>query len=175
MSIMLRERPAAVPAVSITVARAVRDASDASVRYLDFDATRRAIARSARCTKWEPAWREVCFLRLYVYDVLRGLAALVRWAEKTRSDLPSDAIATVTEDLCARFPDGVVTAGRRSYADRTTRAPDPYGVWTRQPTSTFALLDAVRVVGAPSPWLTRSWAETHAGLLRAIDEGRLVN
>ncbi|MBC7977265.1 MAG: hypothetical protein H7138_19995, partial [Myxococcales bacterium] len=29
----------------------------------------------------EPAWRQPCFPRFYFYDVLRGLAALVRWAE----------------------------------------------------------------------------------------------
>jgi hypothetical protein len=122
----------------------------------------------------ELAWRELCFPRFYFYDVLRGLHALLCWVERCDGRLPRAAIETVTTDLCDRFPDGVVRTGRQSYAGVGTRAPVPSGEWVRQEASHFPLLDATSTVGAPSPWLTRLWAETRATLIRAIEAGRVV-
>ncbi len=112
-------------------------------------------------------WPALCFPRFYFYDVLRGLAIIVRWAEATGSALPEAAVAPVVESLVARWPDGVVCVERQAHAGRTTilptidRAPSP-----RAPTSSFALLDAVSVVGEPSEALTRQWSGTRAGLQR---------
>lgn len=122
----------------------------------------------------EPAWRELCFPRFYFYDVLRGLAAIVRWAELCNGALPLAAIDAVTTDLCERFPDGVVQAGRQSYAGIGTRAPAANGEWIRREASTFPLLESTSTIGAPSPWLTRVWTETRASLIRSIDAGRVV-
>jgi hypothetical protein len=121
------------------------------------------------------AWPALAFPRFYFYDVLRGLAALVRWAEATGSALPRDAIATVVRSLAERFPDGVVTIERHVHHGRSTliptadRSPSP-----RAPTSSFPLLDAVSVIGAPSLALTRQWSAVRAGVLRLARAGRIV-
>ena len=123
----------------------------------------------------EVTWRALAFPRFYFYDVLRGLAALVRWAETTEQMLPYAAIATVVEALVERSPDGVMRVERQAYAGRSTilptadRSPSP-----RAPASAFPLLDAVSVIGEPSEALTRQWSEARAGVLRLSRAGRLV-
>src|SRR5690349_16334589 len=70
-----------------------------------------------------PAWLLPTFPRLYFYDVLRGLAALARWAELVGVAPPVAAIAPVVEHLVARYPDGVVRVERRAYDGKTTYVP----------------------------------------------------
>lgn len=121
------------------------------------------------------AWTRLCFPRFYFYDVLRGLAALVRWAETSGAALPRAAVAGVVELLVARYPDGIVPVERNAHAGKTTilptldRAPSP-----RSPAASCALLDAVSVIGEPSAALTRQWTAARHGLLRLLDAGRLV-
>ncbi|UQA59825.1 hypothetical protein [Polyangium aurulentum] len=123
----------------------------------------------------EVTWRALAFPRFYFYDVLRGLAVLVRWAEKTEQMLPYAAIATVVEALVERSPDGVVRVERQAHAACTTilptadRSPSP-----RAAASTFPLLDAVSVIGEPSEALTRQWSAARAGVLRLSRAGRLI-
>jgi hypothetical protein len=123
----------------------------------------------------EPLWLRPCFPRFYFYDVLRGLAALVRWAETTEQTLPQAAIAIVVEALVERSPDGVVRVERQAHAGLSTilptadRSPSP-----RAPTSTFPLLEAVSVIGEPSEALTRQWSAARAGVLRLSRAGRIV-
>ncbi len=113
------------------------------------------------------SWRALAFPRFYFYDVLRGLAALVRWAEATARPLPEAAVAIVVDSLVERWPDGVVRVERHAHAGRTTILPTPdRSPSPRAPTSTFPLLDAVSVLGEPSEALTRQWSATRAGLLR---------
>lgn len=124
----------------------------------------------------EASWRALAFPRFYFYDVLRGLAALVRWAEATGGALPRAAIAPVVGALAERWPDGVVRVERLAHAGRTTivptadRSPSP-----RAPASTFPLLEAVGAIGAPSEGLMRQWAAARAGVLRLWQAGRLVD
>ena len=121
-----------------------------------------------------PAWRAVCFPRFYFYDVLRGLAALVRWAEASRAVLPARSIEDVVDDLSAQFPDGVVRVGRQAFANHTTITPLRGSTpAVRQPASTFPLLDAVSAIGAPSEALTRQWAHARRGLVRLLDAGQI--
>lgn len=121
------------------------------------------------------AWRALAFPRFYFYDVLRGLAALVRWAEATAQALPQDAIEGVVASLVERWPDGCARVERQAHAGRTTilptadRSPSP-----RAPASTFPLLEAVSVIGEPSEALTRQWSAARAGLLRLSRAGLLV-
>jgi hypothetical protein len=121
------------------------------------------------------AWRALAFPRFYFYDVLRGLAALVRWAEKTEQTLPYAAIAIALEALVERSPDGVLRVERNAHAGLSTilptadRSPSP-----RAPVSTFPLLEAVSVSGEPSEALTRQWSAARAGVLRLSRAGRLV-
>jgi hypothetical protein len=123
----------------------------------------------------EPAWRQPCFPRFYFYDVLRGLAALVRWAVWSGQPLPHDAVADAVAHLVAQFPDGVIRVERQAFAGWTTvvpgevRAPSP-----RAPASTFALLAATSVIGEASEALTRQWTATRHALIQLFDAGRLV-
>lgn len=121
------------------------------------------------------AWRSLAFPRFYFYDVLRGLAALVRWAEASQQTLPHAAIASVVEALVERSPDGVMRVERHAHAGGTTILPTPdRSPSPRAPTSTFPLLEAVSVLGEPSEALTRQWSAARAGLLRLCRAGRLV-
>lgn len=122
----------------------------------------------------EPAWRQLCFPRFYLYDVLRGLAALTRWSERREQPIPLAAIEPVLEHLLGSFPDGVVRLGRLAVEGVSTKALDAAGAWTRQPATRFALLDATSAVGSVSPALSRQWAEVRHRLLRLHDAGRIA-
>lgn len=117
----------------------------------------------------EPEWLRPCFPRFYLYDVLRGAHALVRWAALRGRSIPHAAVEVVAEHLCAEFPDGIVRVQRHASDGIMTRALDAPGTWVGRPATRFALLEATSTIGAPSPWLTQRWTETRAGLLRALD------
>jgi hypothetical protein len=119
------------------------------------------------------AWPLLCFPRFYFYDVLRGLAALVGWAEGSGRPLPQRAIGGVVDDLVARFPDGVVPVERHAHAGMTTILLEQRG--PRPPAASFPLLDAAGAVGEPSPALTRQWSETRRGLLHLAGAGLLAD
>jgi hypothetical protein len=104
------------------------------------------------------AWPKLCFPRFYFYDVLRGLRALVRWAEMRGTTLPATATSAVVEDLQRRFPDGMIRIGRRAYEGIGTRAQTETGEWVRGNATTFPLLDRVSVPGEVSVFLSRQWA-----------------
>jgi hypothetical protein len=118
------------------------------------------------------AWLDPCFPRFYLYDVLRGLAALVRWAEIDARSLPLEAVSHVIEHLVALYPDGLVRPRRLALAGKGTLAQHD-GKWVREPAATFPLLDVASVLGEPSEALTRQWSSTRRALLGLIDDGRL--
>ena len=120
-----------------------------------------------------PAGLEPCFPRFYFYDVLRGLAALVRWVEVGGGSFPLQAVGKVIEHLVVAFPDGVVRPRRRAFAGKTTLVLRD-GVWVREPASTFPLLEVASVVGEPSEALSRQWSMTRRALLGLIDDGRVA-
>ena len=122
-------------------------------------------------------WPAPCFPRFYFYDVLRGLSALVRWAEATGASLPRAAITEAVDGLVAQFPDDVVRVARRAHDGKSTVLPTVDGQprpQPRGPTTTFPLLDAVSVIGEPSEALTRQWTAARHGVLRLFDAGRIV-
>ena len=121
-----------------------------------------------------PGWLQPCTPRFYFYDVLRGLTALVRWAEHTGGSIPVATVAPVIDHLATTFPDGIVRVGRDAVAGRATRRLAADGSWERGPASRSALLDATSVVGAPRASATAEWAATRAGLVRLIEAGRLT-
>ena len=43
-------------------------------------------------------WMKLCFPRFYLYDVLRGLNALLLWGEKTNQKIPREAYSAVGEN-----------------------------------------------------------------------------
>ncbi len=106
-------------------------------------------------------WVKLCFPRFYLYDVLRGLNAILRWGELMKRSIPSDAINDVVVMLKSQFSDGSVRIGRQSFENVKTMSPSPTGeewVWP-QPATYFPLLEHVSVVGEVSPFLTKRWEE----------------
>jgi hypothetical protein len=118
-------------------------------------------------------WLLPTFPRFYFYDVLRGLAALVRFADIHGRRLPFAAVVPAASHLARAFPDGVVRVGRRGRDTHRHTLAFVDGAWGRQPTSSFALLDAVGEVGTASPALTRQWTDTRRTLLALVEAGRL--
>jgi hypothetical protein len=115
------------------------------------------------------AWLDLAFPRFYFYDVLRGLTALVRWAELMQRELPVHAIAFAADRLVALAPDGIVRVGRRPFEGIGTRARNDHGVWTRREhAGTFPLLEATSEIGAVSVSLTQEWRDTRHTLLSMI-------
>jgi hypothetical protein len=106
-----------------------------------------------------PSWMQPCFPRFYFYDVLRGLNALVLWAEQTGKSLPAESIQPVVDHLHERYPDGAVRIERCAFAGKRTLAQTASGEWSedRRPASIFPLLNAVSAVGEFSPYLSWQW------------------
>ena len=122
----------------------------------------------------EPAWRAPCFPRFYLYDVLRGLDALARWAELTGHAVPVRAIAGVLDHLIATCGDGVVRRERLSYAGVGTWMLSSAG-WVRVASAPrFPLLEATSAVGEPCPYLTRQWTAARRRVFRLVDQGRVA-
>jgi hypothetical protein len=120
----------------------------------------------------EPGWRQPCFPRFYFYDVLRGLSALTRWAERREQPIPLAAIEAVVEHLLSSFPDGVVRLGRSAQEGiRTVAFAGGEKTWPAA--SRFALLEATSAIGSASPALTRQWTETRRRLL-ALHDAHLI-
>jgi hypothetical protein len=121
------------------------------------------------------AWLEPCFPRLYLYDVLRGLAALIQWAELTERPLPLRAISGVLDHLLTAFPDGAIRRRRLSYEGVSTWMQSPSGEWVRhEHASCPPLLEATSAIGQPCPYTTRQWSATRRGILRLIESERLL-
>jgi len=122
------------------------------------------------------SWLAPCFPRFYFYDVLRGLTALVRWAERTRRTIPLSAVEPVASQLVEAFPDGVVRRKRQGFAScPTSRGWTPTGEWVRGfPTTSFGLLEASSAIGGASAALTRQWSTARRGLLHLLEAGLLT-
>ncbi len=105
-------------------------------------------------------WTQLCFPRFYLYDVLRGLMALLAWSEKTNQPIPKDSISGVVTFMKNQFPDGEVKLGRHSYDGANTILQNETGEWIRrQPATFFPLLQKVSEIGSVSPFLSLQWNE----------------
>lgn len=93
------------------------------------------------------AWMDLCFPRFYLYDVLRGLYALLSWAERRGVTLERARFAPVLERL-----DAGVLIRRQAYVGVGTRLPGG----GRAQESVFPLLESVSGRG-PSPYLESQW------------------
>ncbi len=104
-------------------------------------------------------WTSLCFPRFYHYDVLRGLDALVAYAERAQVHLPAASIAEVVAELDRQRAAGGLTLGRRCGEGHGTIAQRADGTWDheRRPATSFPLLEAVSTVGAVSPHLSAQW------------------
>lgn len=120
------------------------------------------------------SWGALCFPRFYFYDTLRGLAAVVAWAIAHDGVVPLAAIAPTVAGLAARAPDGVLRVERSAVAGKQGWAPDAAGGWSRQPATSWPLLDLVSQPGTASPALTRQWQSTRRGLAALLARGQLA-
>jgi hypothetical protein len=133
-------------------------------------------AHNAEEREAQRGWLLPCFPRFYFYDVLRGIAALARWAELRKRAIPLGAIEFVVDHLATSFPDGVVRLGREAFAVHpSTWAKTPGGAWERRSTSRFPLLDALSVVGDACATSTRAWSETRRRLIDLADAGQIID
>jgi hypothetical protein len=112
------------------------------------------------------SWLKPCFPRFYLYDVLRGLNALLLWAEKTKQAIPDESVRDVVSYLDERFPEGKIRNERHSYKGVGTILPSPSGEWIgRQPATFFQLLTKVSAIGDESPFLSKQWAAAKTRLI----------
>ena len=113
-------------------------------------------------------WMNLCFPRFYLYDVLRGLNALLLWSEKTGNSIPCDSIKNVVESLETRFADGDVKPQRHSFDGVGTILESPSGEWTRGHSATFfPLLEKASQINVPSPFLSKQWKDCQKILARS--------
>lgn len=118
-------------------------------------------------------WRQLCFPRFYFYDILRGAAALARWAVTHDRLLPYRAIELVIPQLLASASDGIARIGRIPRQGKTTWTGDD-GWTARHSVATSELLESCGRIGDPSPILTAQWRQLRRDLLELLDAGRIV-
>jgi hypothetical protein len=112
-----------------------------------------------------PEFLEIGFPRFYDYDFLRGIAFITDWARVRRRKVQRSAVGWVFEAMDGRFPDARVRLEKPGIIEtENTLALGEDGKWSRAPSTTFSLLDAVRKPGTISDVLSRSWAEVVAVL-----------
>lgn len=116
----------------------------------------------------EPLWLQPCFPRFYHYDVLRGLAFLVAWAEMRRKPLPATALAEGVMALAGGLDSlGKLSVRRRAFEGETTLRLKGDGSWAHgSPAKTFPLLEEESAINKPSLELTHSWNLVLHGLQR---------
>ncbi len=112
-------------------------------------------------------WLKPCFPRFYLYDVLRGLNALLSWEKITGQEIPYEAIREVVDHLNSRFPNEEIRNERLSYGGAKTFLPSTSGVgeWKwGESTTVFPLLQKVSAIGDSSPFLSKQWSKARAQL-----------
>jgi hypothetical protein len=123
----------------------------------------------------EEDWLKLCFPRFYFYDVLRGLAFILEWAERRNQPIPRESISKVVEHLESSFPDGNVRSGRRIDVVSSFN-PEGYDSksWKRVPESRFPLFEEASAVEQVSSYLTKQWANARRNLSELEAKGLLL-
>src|SRR6185369_815359 len=83
-------------------------------------------------------WSTPIFPRFYEYDLLRGLTAVARWAEKTVTKLPAESLNDAITALDSYFTSGAPV--RRSHLQSPTMRQDATGGWVKEAAASFPLL-----------------------------------
>jgi hypothetical protein len=137
---------------------------DHGARYLIERRLWRSVSRGG--VVMDESWAKPCFPRFYHYDLLRGLAFLVRYANRLKRPLPVAAMTEAFETIGAEANDkGNVAPQRRAFAGEKTLRRDEKGKWRKgEMISSFPLLDAVSAIGVASPLLTREWDEVRVAV-----------
>jgi hypothetical protein len=122
----------------------------------------------------DEAWGKLCFPRFYFYDLLRALTFLVRYAKRLDRPLPLGAMEEGLRIIRNQAKDGELAPGRRAFEGTKTRWLAEDGIWRRgdsaREAGSFPLLEAVSVVGAPSPFLSRDFEEVRRATGDTRDE-----
>jgi len=122
----------------------------------------------------DPDFLMLTFPRFYEYDVLRGLRLVTDWAVKRKKNLPFAAIEEAFQLIAAKVKGGQLHIERQFYAGKRTLAQEKYGQWSRgHDVSLFPLLEAAGALGAPSPFLTQSFAQVVENL-QVLDDSGLI-
>jgi hypothetical protein len=127
---------------------------------------KRGLVRSlSRARTIDPGWLVPAFPRFYLYDALRGLRFLARFATRTGSALRAAPLAEAVESLAAWFERD--EPPRDTHLTMGTYAPDGSGGWRGVPAAErFPLLDCVVGSAVARRRLEAEWCEA-LGLLAA--------
>ncbi|MDD5090542.1 MAG: hypothetical protein PHQ23_06455 [Candidatus Wallbacteria bacterium] len=118
-------------------------------------------------------WLEPVFPRYYDYDILRGLSFLSRWALKTCSRLPLDAIEESVTVLAGRLDAlGRMPVRKNAWAGTGTLYYQD-DLWRNGGEAEMFSLMQKCLMTSPSPWLTSEWYETVA-MLDQLDKQKLL-
>lgn len=120
-------------------------------------------------------WLQLCFPRFYMYDMLRGLSFLLRWASTLNRKLPMNSIEECVLNIDEKFPDGRILVERACWTGANSRRFNKEtGDWNKGLAQSFPLLEAVSEVGIESPQLTSIWEECKARLRALIQAGQVI-
>ncbi|GEM_PF-91174 len=118
----------------------------------------RSVSRGG--TVMDESWAKLCFPRFYHYDLLRGLAFLVRDAKRCVRPLPLDSMMEAFEIVREQVEaNGSLAPGRRAFEGTKSLRRKDDGTWEKGDSSSFPLLDTLSAVGVASESLTREWRE----------------
>jgi RimJ/RimL family protein N-acetyltransferase len=115
--------------------------------------------------KDEADWVKPCFPRFYLYDTLRGLSFILKWASIRKKILLRQAIQEVVSTLNKKFPDGQVKIERLAFEGIDSRG---------KAASFFPLLNEISGVGRISPDLSAQWKEAREQIIQLENEGLIV-
>ncbi len=141
---------------------------DRGARYLLERRLCRSLSRAGALI--DPAWLKPCFPRFYHYDVLRGLAFVVAWAERRGQRLQ---LAALEEALAQRLAGEAEQPVRCAWAGARSKRLEA-GAWVMGVAESFPLLDEVSRSEVAASELGRRWGEVAAGLARLEAAGLLA-
>ncbi|APJ04234.1 hypothetical protein [Silvanigrella aquatica] len=119
----------------------------------------------------EEKWQKTCFPRFYLYDILRGLTALLKWSHLRSKPIPLSSIFDATSLLIQSSPDGFIRNQRQSYSGVNSYFINPNNHKTeKKEASFFSLLKETSILNNISPYLTRHWSEAKLMLMSLINK-----
>jgi hypothetical protein len=122
----------------------------------------------------EADWRLLCFPRFYFYDVLRGLTAVTRYAERTETVIPYAAISEAVELLEAKAKRGPLTVERDAISEVGGYVFKDGKRIREERSSLFPALAENLKIGKVSTALQSEWEATRARIAKLRKKGLLT-
>jgi hypothetical protein len=123
----------------------------------------------------EADWRQLCFPRFYFYDLLRGLTAITRYAERMGSPISFAGISEAVECMREKSARGALQVERDAISSVGTYRNES-GKWVRTGTaSQHPLLEKSRAIGRVSPELEAEWAATRDRIENLRRSGLIID